>query len=126
MAEHASEIREAVELAIDDVGDTLGVIGQQAHLTARASGKVAEKRDALMESGAEVKAKLGDFTQRLERRVPNGAQPTMISTPQWTKSVPRPAGDGGRRQKVGLRIGFATLLLVLLARRGRRGRAKPL
>ncbi|HTT92945.1 MAG TPA: DUF3618 domain-containing protein [Acidimicrobiales bacterium] len=122
MAQDASEIREAIEQTRENIGETLQAIGQKADVKARASEKVAETRDALKESGAEAVARLSEMAQQLEQRVPDAVQPAVSSTAQFVKTAARPAGAAQQRQKVLVRIGLATAVVLLLARRARAGK----
>ena len=91
MDQDTGEIREAIDQTRDDIGQTLQAIGHKADIKARASEMVAEKRDAVKESTAEVKAKLSLVAQRVEERVPEAAQPAVSSTVEWAKSTTQPA-----------------------------------
>ena len=94
MDQDTGEIREAIDQTRDDIGQTLQAIGHKADIKARASEMVAEKRDAVKESTAEVKAKLSLVAQRVEERVPEAAQPAVSSTVEWAKSTTQPARGG--------------------------------
>jgi Protein of unknown function (DUF3618) len=122
MAQDAQDIRETIEQTRGQIGETLQAIGEKTDVKARATEKVSERREALIQSSAGVKAKLDEVAQRIEEGLPDAARPAVASAAQWA-ATPGTADTGTlRRRRLAIYTGLAIVVAVMLARRARRHR----